>query len=227
MKPYLKFAGAILSQWVTYVTGGVLVALNFVLASLSVQTPAWMNLLIIISGLVVAAYRVWLVQHDRAIALRHQIVPRLQIRCVPVFAPPRYRIEVRNLSRTTVRFAARLESIEPAIDHGLPVHLQITHHAEPQAEIPAHGVALVDVFIDYPYGRQDCDLNMHDEIGLLLSGHPATEYFVQRQRYTIRICAYPVGANEGIPAERSFYIIPRFQQWCVFGDAGVPYQEPV
>jgi hypothetical protein len=170
-------------------------------------------------GTIVAAYYAWYEQYDSVGQLRQRLIPKLEIACVPVQEADRYRVRVNNCSDTTVTFAARLEYIEPEIGHGLPVHLQITHHAGQQAEIPAHEGALVDVFVDNGF--------VGKTIGFLFFGHPPAQVPAARQRYLIRICAYPVHPENGRPATRSFHIIPRSQDSCIFGDAGMPYQEPI
>jgi hypothetical protein len=229
MNPLRVFARAMLGHWSAYLTGGILLAIYFIWDSFFAPVPIWAKVLIAVIGTVVAAYYAWEEQFDRANTLRERLIPRLEIVSVPVVDVTRYRIRVNNLSGSTIHFAAELEFTDPQIDHALPVPLQITNHAEPQGVIPAHSFALIEVFVDYYYGRMDVGSNQMypPQIGLLLSGHPPVEVYVQRQRYTIRIRAYPVEPNHGLAAIRQFYIIPRFQEPCIFGDAGVHYQEPV
>jgi hypothetical protein len=217
-----------LTQWSTYLTGGLLLAIHFIWDSFFPPVPIWGKACIAVVGPIIAAYYVWREQYDRAGQLRQRLIPKLEIACVPVHDGACYRVRVKNCSDTTVMFAARLEYIEPVIDHALPVHLQITHQAGQQAAIPAHESALVDVFVDNPFLMLDQEnVFVGETIGFLFFGHPPAQVDVARQRYLIRICAYPVQPENGKAAIRSFHIIPRFQDSCIFGDAGVPYQEPV
>lgn len=223
------FAAALLAQWLVFVTSGLLAGFMVLLGALSVPVPPWLYMVTVTLGLLVAAFRVWNDQQEKLLALRNSLVPRLRIEGVAETDGARYRVRVRNLSATTVRFGARLEAIVPAIDLALPAQLPITHHAGPHADIPAYGTALVDVFIDFPFLTLDPhERAFHgEEIGLVLTGADPAEVHVPRQRYLIRICAYPVDANTGIAAARSFHVIPEFQKPCILGDAGEPYQAPV
>ncbi len=229
MSVFLEFGKEMLTQWSLYLTGGILLAIHFIWDSFFNPVPLWVKAFIIIFGTVTGAFYVWRDKRDQLAALRERLKPRLEIASVPVVIDNRYRIRVNNLSGTTVRFAARLESIEPEINHVMPVHLQITNSPEQEGQIPGHKHALVEVFLDtFLIAVVEGKEYIHgDTIGLFLYGHPPAEFHVPRERYTVEIIAYPVDADAGIPARRSFYIIPPRDGQCIFGDAGAPYQEPI
>lgn len=225
-----QFAAAFFVAWLLSVTGGLIAGLLVLLAAFGAPIPWWVYLIGVMVGLIKAAYAVWAERQGRVAQLEERLRPRLEIASVPVINDEwRFQVRVRNRSGTTVRFAARMEAVDPQIDYPLPVHLQLTHHAEHQAEIPPYGEALVNVFRDNPFViPHPHDAGQDDEsINFLFFGHPPGAVSFQRIRYLVRICAYPVNPEHGIAAIRSFHIIPQFQKRCIFGDAGEAWQEPV
>jgi hypothetical protein len=166
-----------------------------------------------------AFFSAWNERDEEASRLKEELAPKLEIASVPTgrTSAEHRRIVVHNLSNTVIRFGARLEAIEPPIDHAVPVRLQLTNTPLPhlEADIPSYGQHSVDVFVEVPGG--------HRNLGLLL----ATDYcvttnipfYIPRQRYMIRISAFSIGTS-GAAAHRSFHIIPQLDDSIIFSDAG-------
>jgi hypothetical protein len=166
-------------------------------------------------GVVIAGFRVWMREDDGREQLAEQLRPHLEIETVPEVIDGHGRVRVRNRTRRTIRFAARLVSVTPNIGYPLPVYLRHTHHPpQHEAEIQADGTALVDVFVDMGL----------DWLGLLVMGNPPDppHQVARNQKYEICVAAFPTTPHEGPAAYRRFYIRGEMGGPLMFSDAGVP-----
>lgn len=225
MKHEFAFAKRLLSQLPGYITGGVLVAILVIWDYVNSSVPSWAKGFAIIGAVIVASYYAWREEFERAEKAENRLIPRLEICSGTMFKEERHRIIVRNLSAKTIRFGALLESVSPPIKQGLPINLQITHKGATDAEIPAYGHSLVDIFLDIPddidYGGDNID---HAGIYFCTFGEPRGTTFAKRQRYLIKIRVYPTESEGGIGCVREFHIIPRLGEQSILSDAGAPYE---
>jgi hypothetical protein len=148
--------------------------------------------------------------------LAEKLKPQLSIRRVAKKVGDRWRIVVQNVSERTVRFSARLESIDPMIEnYQVPAFLQVTGTPPPhrQADIPGKGEALIDLCTE----RFDAQLQ---RMVFVSAEHPAGDILVPRTRYTVLVSAFPVPPDVGNPTERRFYLIPQPDGSMILSDAG-------
>jgi hypothetical protein len=199
-----RFFDVVLKQWVYYMTGGILAATMAVLGAFGVPIPSWIAWVFVVGGVIWAIYQAGLHSHNERRKLAEQLRAKLEICPGTERAGDRWRIRVRNLSAQTVRFSARIESLNPPPTHHIPAHLQITGSSPPhrEAEIPGGGVSHVDVVLEsWSWG-----------FGILAAGHPPEPFVVPKSRHELVICAYTISPNGGSPARRRFSIIPQSGQ---------------
>jgi len=218
MRIVVRYLGAIASDTTALMSGGLSVLVWLLAAFATDLVPVRWGLWIAgVVGVIVASFRVWKRESDARQQLAEQLTPRLEICSVPERIGDHARVRVRNLSRTTIRFAARLDSVTPNIGYALPVPLRHTHQPpQPEAEIPSRGSACVDVFADRGVeGVRLLVMGDPPEVGILLPS---------QGRHEICITAYPTTPAGGIAASRRFYIIhpPQPGGPIVFSDAGAP-----
>ncbi len=224
-----SFVGSVIRNWQAFMTSSKFMAvltvagiLAFLGWQLQTSAPLWLALLLAVGGpIVVAIFLAGKDQHRERMKLVDAMKPKLEISRLPVrnAANEHRRIAVRNLSKTVIRFGARLEWINPPVKHEVPVRLQLTNTPIPheEADILPDSEHLVDVFVDDPAGGR---------IGLLLATRDCVTnnrpFYIDRVRHEIRISAFTVTGSQvqGAVVSHPFSIIPHADGSMIFSDAG-------
>jgi len=227
MRGAMSFFLAVLPHWTSIITGSIVAAVLGLLSFGGYQFPSWLVWLFATGGILRACYLAWRDERANVAETASRLTPRLSINQITRAAGGHYRVEVRNISASSVRVRAQLESIIPDSPQPLPLNLKATgYDATYEVEVPAGGFQLFDVFL----------ANLHDTVFVKRGSHRAMAQgddphaiflvdspyhtLIQRQRYTIVICGFPVLPEGGAPARRSFYIIPQPDSSIIFSDAG-------
>src|SRR5262245_49163303 len=167
-------------------------------------------------------FRVWQREHEAHKLTLERLRPKLEISSVPQKFELRWRIKVRNLSKTTVRFGAKLERINPGIgSYQVPARLQITGTEPPyrEGDIPGEGEAWVDVLTEAVFESET-------EVGLLSAEEPSEDITIPKVDYVMRVCVFPVSEGYGGEARHRFYYTRIPSGVWILSDAGAFSGDP-
>jgi hypothetical protein len=216
------------------IAGLVFTVLNLLGVETAVRIPVSLTvtllvaLLVLLVTLLVAVYLAARAEHRQRLDLEQKLKPVLEIcGCVPKATGSHQRIRVHNKSATTVRFSAKLISIEPHPPHHdqIPIFLQIdsSHPPYTEANIEGNGDALVNILV--LLGE---DAEKRPTYGLVTASHLVTVHPIgawislRTTHYKIGVQVFPVSPQGPASKPRFFYITPQSDATLLLSDAGEP-----